>query len=173
MTEPRLFHLQRTTDITGVSGTGRVADGVLWPDQTVSIRWRGDRPSTVFWDCLEDAEQVHGHGGHTAIAWDDDDATPDRDQAGEGATPPDASPYDADPAAVEWARARILYVIGMAEGASQNTTLTPETREQWRGIAGFMRRQLLGEGKAIPGYFDQRLPEWIARTHGDQPGSSR
>jgi len=72
MTEPRLFHLQRTTDITGVSGTGRVADGVLWPDQTVSIRWRGDRPSTVFWDRLEDAEQVHGHGGATRIIWDDE-----------------------------------------------------------------------------------------------------
>lgn len=71
MPEPRLFHLQRTTDITGVSGAGRVADGVLWPDQTVSIRWRGDRPSTVFWDRLEDAEQVHGHGGATRIIWDD------------------------------------------------------------------------------------------------------
>lgn len=75
MPEPRLFHLQRTTDITGVSGTGRVADGVLWPDRTVSIRWRGDRPSTVFWDRLEDAEQVHGHGGATRIIWDDDQQT--------------------------------------------------------------------------------------------------
>lgn len=72
MTEPRLFHLQRTTDATGVSGTGRVADGVLWPDRTVSIRWRGDRPSVVFWDRLEDAEQVHGHGGATRIIWDDE-----------------------------------------------------------------------------------------------------
>jgi len=72
MTEPRRFHLQRTTDITGVSGTGRVADGVLWPDQTVSIHWRGDRPSTVIWPRLEDAEAVHGHGGATRIVWDDD-----------------------------------------------------------------------------------------------------
>lgn len=69
--QPRRFHLQRTTDITGVSGTGRVADGVLWPDGTVSIRWRGERPSTVFWDSLADAEAVHGHGGHTRIVWDD------------------------------------------------------------------------------------------------------
>lgn len=75
MTEPRRFHLQRDTDITGASGTGRVADGVLWPDQTVSIRWRGDRPSTVFWDRLTDAEQVHGHGGHTRIVWAEDRLT--------------------------------------------------------------------------------------------------
>ncbi|MFH9403294.1 hypothetical protein ACH4JS_26615 [Streptomyces sp. NPDC017638] len=71
MSDPRRFHLQRTTDITGVSGTGRVADGVLWPDNTVSIRWRGERPSTVSWGSLADAEAVHGHGGHTRIVWDD------------------------------------------------------------------------------------------------------
>lgn len=71
MTLPRRFHLQRHHDVTGASGTGRVADGVLWPDGTVSIRWRGHRPSTVTWDRLADAEQVHGHGGHTVIIWDD------------------------------------------------------------------------------------------------------
>jgi hypothetical protein len=71
MTQPRRFHLQRHRDITGASGTGRVADGVLWPDGTASVRWRGERPSTVFWDSLADAEHVHGHGGHTVIVWDD------------------------------------------------------------------------------------------------------
>ncbi|MER5715756.1 hypothetical protein [Streptomyces sp. NPDC002132] len=69
--QPRRFHLQRNHDVTGVSGTGRVADGVLWPDGSVSIRWRGDRPSTVFWDDVAHAEAVHGHGGHTRIVWDD------------------------------------------------------------------------------------------------------
>lgn len=67
--EPRLFHLQRDTDITGASGTGRVADGVVWPDGTASIRWRGDRPSTVHWDRLADAVAIHGHGGATRIVW--------------------------------------------------------------------------------------------------------
>lgn len=71
MTLPRRFHLDRQHDITGASGTGRVADGVLWPDGTVSIRWRGDRPSTVTWGSLADAEHVHCHGGHTRIVWGD------------------------------------------------------------------------------------------------------
>ncbi|MFI0822305.1 hypothetical protein ACH4TX_41970 [Streptomyces sp. NPDC021098] len=72
MPQPRRFHLQRDTDITGVSGTGRVAEGVMWSDGTVSVRWLGERPSTVFWDNgLADAEHVHGHGGHTRIVWDD------------------------------------------------------------------------------------------------------
>lgn len=69
---PRRFHLQRDTDITGVSGTGRVADGVLWPDGSVAIRWRGDRPSSVHWDRIADAEHVHGHGGATRLVWDDE-----------------------------------------------------------------------------------------------------
>jgi hypothetical protein len=66
---PRLFTLERDHDVTGVSGTGIVADGVVWPDGTVSIRWRGERPSVVFWNSLEDAEAVHGHGGSTRFEW--------------------------------------------------------------------------------------------------------
>lgn len=71
MSVPRRFYLDRTTDITGASGTGRVADGVLWPDGTASLRWLGERPSTVHWDRIQDAEAVHGHGGHTRIVWID------------------------------------------------------------------------------------------------------
>ncbi|WP_234374034.1 hypothetical protein [Streptomyces scabiei] len=73
---PRRFHLQRDTDVSGVSGTGRVANGVLWPDGAVSLRWIGARPSVVFWDRLEDAEAVHGHGGATRIVWDDEPTSP-------------------------------------------------------------------------------------------------
>ncbi|MEV8432026.1 hypothetical protein ACWHLZ_27930 [Streptomyces chartreusis] len=73
--QPRLFHLQRDHDVSGVSGTGRVANGVLWPDGTVSLRWIGERPSTVHWDRLADAEHVHGHGGATRIVWADEQPT--------------------------------------------------------------------------------------------------
>ncbi|MFH9248205.1 hypothetical protein ACH4LK_22585 [Streptomyces lydicus] len=73
MTEPRLFALHRDRDISGVSGTGIVADGCAWPDGTVSIRWRGAHPSTVSWNSLADAEHVHGHGGATRIVWADAD----------------------------------------------------------------------------------------------------
>jgi hypothetical protein len=72
--QPRLFHLQRDHDVSGVSGTGRVANGVLWPDGTVSLRWIGERPSTVHWDRLEDAE----HGGATRIVWADEQPPVDR-----------------------------------------------------------------------------------------------
>lgn len=68
---PRLFHLQRNQDVSGVSGTGHVADGVIWPDGTATVRWCGDRPSTVHWDHIGHAKAVHGHGGATQIVLDD------------------------------------------------------------------------------------------------------
>lgn len=64
---PRLFALERDMDISGISGTGIVADGVIWPDGTVSVRWRGDRPSIVHWASLDDVKAIHGHGGATRI----------------------------------------------------------------------------------------------------------
>ncbi|MGW2495862.1 hypothetical protein ACWCV2_15360 [Streptomyces pseudogriseolus] len=78
---PRLFHLERDTDVTGVSGTGRVADGVQWPDGTVALRWIGDRPSTVLWGSVDDVAAIHGHGGATRIVWADEPPAPDRTTA--------------------------------------------------------------------------------------------
>ncbi len=63
------FYLYRHQDLSGISGTGIVADGIKWPDGTVTIRWRGNRPSTVNWNSIEDAESVHGHGGATVFVW--------------------------------------------------------------------------------------------------------
>jgi hypothetical protein len=42
MTEPRLFTLERKTDETGVSGTGRVLDGVIFHTGQVVVCWRSD-----------------------------------------------------------------------------------------------------------------------------------
>jgi len=61
----RRFLLERDEDWTGVSGVGAVAEGVLFTDGTVAIRWRGRNPSTVFWSNFLDAQEVHGHDGRT------------------------------------------------------------------------------------------------------------
>jgi len=63
----RTFQLHRDTDVTGVSGTGVVADGVEFPDGTVVVHWRGVHRSTVIWPSLADVEAVNGHGGATRI----------------------------------------------------------------------------------------------------------
>lgn len=65
----RLFELVRTTDVSGVSGTGVVAEGVIFGDESVAIRWRGEHASTVVWRNLSDAMHVHGHGGQTQLRW--------------------------------------------------------------------------------------------------------
>lgn len=77
----RLFQLHRDADITGASGTGIVADGIEFADGTVTIRWRGDRPSTVTWGHIEDAMHVHGHGGHTRLVFLGYDGQPLADAA--------------------------------------------------------------------------------------------
>lgn len=68
-TSPKLFVLSRQVDVSGVSGTGIVADGVEFPDGTCVLHWRGQMPSTVVWGSIEAVEQIHGHGGATRIVW--------------------------------------------------------------------------------------------------------
>lgn len=66
------FHFYRTTDVSGVSGTGVVAEGVCFSDGTTVLRWLGEHPSTAVWSDLSAAIAVHGHGGATEVRWYDD-----------------------------------------------------------------------------------------------------
>lgn len=59
------FQLIRSVDHSGVSGTGVVADGVLWPDGSATLRWRGEHASLVHWPSSASILAVHGHGGDT------------------------------------------------------------------------------------------------------------
>ncbi|MET7525656.1 hypothetical protein ACFYSJ_26200 [Streptomyces sp. NPDC005248] len=61
------FHLHRTEDITGISGTGTVAGGVIFPDGTVAMRWNTGTSSTAIYDSIDDVTEIHGHNGATAI----------------------------------------------------------------------------------------------------------
>lgn len=65
--KPMRFLLQRDTDVTGVSGTGVVAEGVQFTDGTVAMRWLTAHRSTVLWGSIEEAEKVHGHDGKTRV----------------------------------------------------------------------------------------------------------
>ena len=76
---PRRFQLIRHRDVTGVSGTGVIAEGTEWRDGTASLRWYGDHPSTVAWPSVDDIVSVHGHQGATELRWLDDN--PDRSVA--------------------------------------------------------------------------------------------
>jgi hypothetical protein len=71
MSTSRRFELHRDVDVSGISGTGVVADGVRFPDGSVAIRWRGERPSSVFWSDMEHVVAIHGHSGSTRVVWRD------------------------------------------------------------------------------------------------------
>jgi diguanylate cyclase (GGDEF)-like protein len=68
--DPRMFVLVRDQDVSGVSGTGIVAEGVAWSDGSASLRWRGTFPSVVFWPGgVPVIMAVHGHGGATRVRY--------------------------------------------------------------------------------------------------------
>ena len=85
--KPRLFQLVRHTDVSGVRGTGTLADGVEWPDGAVILRWRGRWPVTSVWEGGLDALlAVHGQGGRTQVHWLPPIQQPDRVRGVAGST---------------------------------------------------------------------------------------
>jgi hypothetical protein len=71
LTPPRRFWLVRHHDVSGVSGTGIVAEGILWSSGQVALHWPGQPQCTSTWASIEDLLHVHGHGGWTTIEWID------------------------------------------------------------------------------------------------------
>ena len=67
----RLFRLLRLEDETGLSGTGPVAEGVLFDNGKVAVGWGGQQgvPSVAVFDSIEQVEKIHGHGGKTRVEW--------------------------------------------------------------------------------------------------------
>lgn len=66
----RYFHMVRNVDITGNSGTGKVADVLTDPSGWTFVLWSEESnalgvSSTVLYRSLDDAIKVHGHGGLT------------------------------------------------------------------------------------------------------------
>jgi hypothetical protein len=65
----RLFYLVRDEDVSGVSGIGHVAVGVIFPSGRVVLEWFGTDRSFGIHDSLDHVERIHGHGGKTRIVF--------------------------------------------------------------------------------------------------------
>ena len=63
----RRFVLDRNEDMTGVSGTGVVAEGVEFSDGRCALRWTSQWASTAAYDSLDVLIHIHGHDGRTVI----------------------------------------------------------------------------------------------------------
>lgn len=68
----RRFVVQRDVDETGVSGTGRVVEGVQFEDGRIAYRWCvKPARSTGSFDSIEEMLEIHGHDGNTRVEWVD------------------------------------------------------------------------------------------------------
>ena len=69
------FVVHREVDVSGVSGTGYVAEGIQFHDGQVVVSWFGKQH---IFECPKDLEtwlSVHGHAGATTIQWIDQKST--------------------------------------------------------------------------------------------------
>lgn len=73
------FYLKRHTDVNGLSGTGIVAVGVVYPNGKAHMQWISFKSSFEMHDSVESLIDIHGHHGATELIWGDppcDDAKP-------------------------------------------------------------------------------------------------
>ena len=67
----RRFLLRRDRDVSGVSGTGYVAEGVQFRNGRCVLSWMRAAESMSVFASLDDLIAVHGHDGATQVEWVD------------------------------------------------------------------------------------------------------
>lgn len=67
--KPETFDLVRLDDATGISGTGKVAEGVVFGDGTTVLRWLTAHRSTSVYESAREVLAIHGHGGKTELRY--------------------------------------------------------------------------------------------------------
>ena len=67
----RRFHIVRNEDVSGVSGTGIVAEGAIFSLGKTVICWTSNYKSVAIYDSFLEMEAIHGHEGRTVIEWID------------------------------------------------------------------------------------------------------
>jgi hypothetical protein len=67
----RRFVLSRKEDISGTSGTGVVASGVIFSSGTCVICWNSIVSSVSVFHSIADLEKIHGHEGATEVRFID------------------------------------------------------------------------------------------------------
>lgn len=67
----RRFVIDRRRDPTGVSGTGTVAQGMVFHTGQVVVCWFGEHATVTVHPSIDSVRAVHLHGGDSAIRWID------------------------------------------------------------------------------------------------------
>lgn len=63
----KTFYLLRKEDVHGNSGTGVVAEGIIFDSGMVAMTWLSDIPTVTTFRRIEDVSKLHGHGGLTEV----------------------------------------------------------------------------------------------------------
>ncbi len=61
------FYLKRNIDESGISGTGIVAQGVIFPNGKCCMSWNTQTSSIAIYDSINDIKTIHGHEGKTKV----------------------------------------------------------------------------------------------------------
>tara|TARA_R110002167_G_scaffold362462_1_gene581636 strand:+ start:100 stop:423 length:324 start_codon:yes stop_codon:yes gene_type:complete len=63
----KIFYLNRIEDESGISGTGRVAQGFIFDNGKVALTWLSEHPSITIYDNIGEVRAIHSHDGKTTI----------------------------------------------------------------------------------------------------------
>jgi hypothetical protein len=69
------FYLKRNADVSGISGTGNIAEGCLFDTGKVALTWLSEMPCVTVYDSVEIVIKVHGHDGRTVLSWIDEESS--------------------------------------------------------------------------------------------------
>lgn len=66
----RTFKLIRNSDVSGISGTGLVAEGIVFSDGKIAMSWTSTYSSIEIHPNIETLMAIHGHNGKTILEFD-------------------------------------------------------------------------------------------------------
>jgi len=55
----KVFRMIRQKDISGISGTGHVLDGIIFDDGTTVVKWRSNHSSISIFSSYDDFKTIH------------------------------------------------------------------------------------------------------------------
>lgn len=66
------FYLKRIEDESGVSGTGIVAQGIIFDNGKCAMSWNTTTSSIAIYNSIQDVKTIHGHCGKTKVLVQED-----------------------------------------------------------------------------------------------------
>jgi hypothetical protein len=64
------FHLNRIIDVSGTSGTGKVAEGVIFENGKCALSWLTKYSSIAIYNSIDELDKIHSHDGKTVIEYE-------------------------------------------------------------------------------------------------------